>query len=282
MYRSIETSIWSDPKVRALSTDGKLLFVYLITNNHAHLGGLYYLPKPYITHEISLSASRIDTLLDTLSSTDLVHYDTTTETVWVVNMFRYQCDGPKQRQSVTNHLKTLHNSCLVQQFCDWYGMDNPCPAHTVSHTPSNTVSDTKPPLGSAEQEQEKEQEKNRNRVCAASAALARSQSLPGFDLFWSAWPRHPRKVDKGRCKRLWVREGLEPLSSEIVSAIGRCKSSSDWTKDNGQFIPMPYTWLNQRRWEAPSAPSPQRDEELNFDFEEPTPEQIALVKGELP
>ena len=25
--------------------------------------------------------------------------------------------------------------------------------------------------------------------------------------------------------------------------------STDWTKDNGQFIPYPTTYLNQRRWE---------------------------------
>jgi hypothetical protein len=27
------------------------------------------------------------------------------------------------------------------------------------------------------------------------------------------------------------------------------KNSQQWTKDGGQFIPMPATWLNGRRWE---------------------------------
>lgn len=26
-------------------------------------------------------------------------------------------------------------------------------------------------------------------------------------------------------------------------------NSKQWTKDNGQFIPHPSTWLNQSRWE---------------------------------
>jgi len=30
------------------------------------------------------------------------------------------------------------------------------------------------------------------------------------------------------------------------------KKSEAWTKDGGQFIPAPLTWLNQARWEAPT------------------------------
>jgi hypothetical protein len=26
-------------------------------------------------------------------------------------------------------------------------------------------------------------------------------------------------------------------------------TSAEWTKDGGQFIPHPATWLNQKRWE---------------------------------
>ena len=31
--------------------------------------------------------------------------------------------------------------------------------------------------------------------------------------------------------------------------VARKKISYDWTKENGRFIPMPATYLNQRRWE---------------------------------
>ena len=35
----------------------------------------------------------------------------------------------------------------------------------------------------------------------------------------------------------------------LVAAVEAQKASTQWTKDNGQFIPNPATWLNQGRWE---------------------------------
>ena len=34
-----------------------------------------------------------------------------------------------------------------------------------------------------------------------------------------------------------------------MSAIEAQKKSPQWTKDGGQFIPHPATWLNGKRWE---------------------------------
>ena len=35
----------------------------------------------------------------------------------------------------------------------------------------------------------------------------------------------------------------------MLDAITTWKRSEQWTKDGGQFIPNPTTWLNGRRWE---------------------------------
>ena len=34
-----------------------------------------------------------------------------------------------------------------------------------------------------------------------------------------------------------------------AEAIALAKQSHQWQKDNGDFIPLPATWLNQERWE---------------------------------
>ena len=34
-----------------------------------------------------------------------------------------------------------------------------------------------------------------------------------------------------------------------MDAISAQKRSRQWTENNGQYIPNPATWLNQRRWE---------------------------------
>lgn len=70
-----------------------------------------------------------------------------------------------------------------------------------------------------------------------------------FDSFWK---HYPRKVGKGAAERAWKK--LQPSVSVIVAALAWQVKSEQWTKDNGQFIPHPATYLNQRRWEDEPPP----------------------------
>jgi hypothetical protein len=45
------------------------------------------------------------------------------------------------------------------------------------------------------------------------------------------------------------------MLAQMLASIAKSRQSTDWLKDNGQFIPFPSTWLNQRRWEDESAES---------------------------
>lgn len=76
-----------------------------------------------------------------------------------------------------------------------------------------------------------------------------SESTPpdGFDQFWSAYPRH---VGKAEAKKQF--DKLKPdveLLGKMLDAIERQKASSQWQRDDGQYIPYPATWLNKKRWE---------------------------------
>ena len=71
--------------------------------------------------------------------------------------------------------------------------------------------------------------------------------LAGFEEFWEAYPR---KTGKGEARKVWQK--LNPnaeLLQQILEAIKWQSISDQWTKDKGQFIPYPATWLNQQRWE---------------------------------
>ena len=68
-----------------------------------------------------------------------------------------------------------------------------------------------------------------------------------FNDFWKAYPK---KVSKANALKAWKK--LKPnndLVRKILYALEKQKKSSQWQKDNGQFIPYPATWLNGRRWE---------------------------------
>lgn len=74
-----------------------------------------------------------------------------------------------------------------------------------------------------------------------------------FERWWINWPHSERKVDKLKCKRYWVHNDLDLCADAIEKGVEEWKKSESWTKDGGQFIPMPYTWLNNHRWEESPA-----------------------------
>lgn len=68
--------------------------------------------------------------------------------------------------------------------------------------------------------------------------------------FAEFWEAYPRKVGKVVAEKAWRK--LAPtaeLRQIIHDALETHKRGPQWTKDQGQFIPHPATWLNQRRWE---------------------------------
>jgi hypothetical protein len=71
-------------------------------------------------------------------------------------------------------------------------------------------------------------------------------TTPGFDRFWTAYPKKKAKKDAQKAY-----DRVHPAPDELeqlLAALERAKQSSDWKKDGGKFIPHPATWLNGERW----------------------------------
>ena len=86
-----------------------------------------------------------------------------------------------------------------------------------------------------------------------------------FAEFWSAYPRKDAKKSARKVFLRIVNDADDPddLLAQILDAITLAKRSYQWQKDDGQFIPLPATWLNQERWE---------DSGVSETLEEPTDE----------
>ena len=70
-----------------------------------------------------------------------------------------------------------------------------------------------------------------------------------FEEFWKAYPA-VRHEAKSKARQAWNK--LKPdrqLTDSILSALNWQKQTEKWHEDGGRFIPMPATYLNQRRWE---------------------------------
>lgn len=78
----------------------------------------------------------------------------------------------------------------------------------------------------------------------SNAKGARRSREEAFEKFWSAYPR---KEGKQKAKAAF--EKVNVHMDVLLNAIEQQKKSAQWTKDGGQFIPHPTTWLNGKRWE---------------------------------
>ena len=71
--------------------------------------------------------------------------------------------------------------------------------------------------------------------------------VQNFALFWK---NYPRKEAKKVAWESWVKVGEPESIIEKMRVILPIQMESDqWTKNNGEFIPLPATYINQERWE---------------------------------
>jgi uncharacterized protein YdaU (DUF1376 family) len=72
----------------------------------------------------------------------------------------------------------------------------------------------------------------------------------GEDLFSMFWKLYPNKVGKVVAQKAWKKLKItDDLFTLIVDGLRKQVVSTAWTKDNGQFVPHPSTWINGKRWE---------------------------------
>lgn len=69
-----------------------------------------------------------------------------------------------------------------------------------------------------------------------------------FDLFWKEYPRKVAKEKARESFKSVFKKKPDTDFKEIMSGLEKYKKCEQWTKDGGQFIPHPTTWLNQKRW----------------------------------
>jgi len=133
-YKSVNSSFWTDPKMRELTIKQRYFYLYLITNSHAHYSGIYHLPMVFAIFETDLSADEVSEYFDLFKRLKLIKYDEQYSIIWIIKMAKYQLGNqkkdkktkkndkkkPKVVTGVENHLKELHNCPLIKEFLEFY------------------------------------------------------------------------------------------------------------------------------------------------------------------
>ena len=85
-----------------------------------------------------------------------------------------------------------------------------------------------------------------NKAASTEKPLCEKELTEAFEVFWKLYPNKKSKKD---ARKAW--EKLKPsaeLRQTLMTALGSHRVSRDWTKDDGQYVPMASTWLNGERW----------------------------------
>ena len=162
----------------------------------------------------------------------------------------------------------LSNYAAYQAFCDNDG--------TSEATSEGTSTGYRRDINKNDKNDKNDQEKKETHYCPAAPGAYAQIDLPeprgekparkksknngaseltpdAFDTFWAAYPR---KISKGDARKAWGK--IQPdseLLTKMLTSLGRAKTCHDWTKDGGQFIPYPATWLRAEGWEDEIKPT---------------------------
>lgn len=74
-FRMVGPSVWSSKRFRKLSNDGKLGYLYLLTNRHSTSIGAFELRPLYMADDMDIQGYEVEELLDEIEATGLIERD---------------------------------------------------------------------------------------------------------------------------------------------------------------------------------------------------------------
>ena len=104
-YRPIKTSFWEDDWIASLTTNEKLLFLYLLTNPHTNLCGIYRVSIRYLSFETGIEKDQIIKCLERFSKDEKVEY----LDGWIIlkNHQKHQTASPKIKQGIEREMSEI-------------------------------------------------------------------------------------------------------------------------------------------------------------------------------
>jgi hypothetical protein len=241
-YGKVHTSFWTSSNIRELSEDGRTMAIYLLTCPHGTIAGVFRLPDGYACEDLQWSAERVQVTLSELLSNGFSTRCEATKWVWVTKHLEWNPpENPNQIKAAAKMALQVPDSCswrasFIGKHGVYLGLVTPKtePLPNPSKTLSQPVTVTVTVTGDN------------------STADKSAPTPPGFAKFWETWPTNDRKQAKGKCLDAWKKAHAERDAALVIDHVLSLKNGS-WTKDAGQFVPAPLTYLNGRRWEGAEA-----------------------------
>lgn len=260
--RIVSTSFWSDSKVDTFSPEDKYFMLYLLTNPHTTQLGIYEFSMKHAAFEMGYSVETVQALLSRFQDRyKIIRYCQDTGEIAIKNYLKHsivkggkpvldclkkELSQVKSKELVNFVFLANQNSenATVREFIlyiqDKYKLNDNVNDNDNDNDNERIVDDSW--YDSQSQEEGKSKPPKRKKATAKE-----DYDLEGFNAFWAAYPKKAGKAD---ALKAWNK--LKPdivLQAKMGEALTAQKKSPQWTKNNGQYIPMPSTWLNGKRWE---------------------------------
>lgn len=233
-YQKIHSQLWHDEKICRLSDNAKLLFLYILSCPHSNSIGIFVLKKGYICSDLDWNTRQLKNPFEELIAKNLILYDETVNLLCIPGHLKHNpIENENQAKAASKNIQALPLSSLYQRVLKLL--------HKPYHKQLREL------LQEQYREQIPEPETETLQKTETETERRNITETKGFEQFWKVYPR---KKSKGQAEKAWNK--IKPDESLLKIILGKidcaCKSS-DWTKDNGVYIPHPATWLNAKGWE---------------------------------
>lgn len=120
-YRKVATKTWADPWVFSLKPEQKLIWLWLITNDHGNAAGIYQIPTPFIAFETGVPQDEVEAALQAFHEAGKIMWDAATATIWVKKMRAYQASAsPKLRAAMERDLAQVPDGPVKAAYLAFY------------------------------------------------------------------------------------------------------------------------------------------------------------------
>lgn len=205
---------WQDRYIRGLDRDTKDVYLFLILSHRLKLSGIYEITTIEIAKHALCDSTQIGVDLAKKAMKRLIEdgkilYEE--DWVFLLNRIKHQSLNPNMEKGMNREINEIKGS-----------------------VPSSFLKDLETlPKGF------------RNPSEQPSIGIGIGISIKeNFSKFWS---EYPKKISKKKTEQVF--DKIKPeLFESIMAGLDKWNKTEQWTKDGGQFIPYPTTWLNQERW----------------------------------
>lgn len=256
MYTRIDELIWKDAKLKKISNESKLLFIYLLSCQHRNVLGLYNLPKYYVQGDLGYSLETVSKGLLELFNNGFITYDEESETVLVNNFLKYNpLENPNQVKGALKVMPTIPKTQLFYKLVDVIKSSENTHLHELkagieSYLKSNGFE--RVAITVSKQEEVKEEVTVKEKVLKdidisneKESTVNKSKELNDF--FEHVWKLYPKKLGKTAVTAKTKKELQKHSLNEIARAIERYKkevNSCSYERDfmhgstffNGRYI----------------------------------------------